>query len=670
MGERAVLDVDLQWERNNEDHHTDVFHEDRLIVRRGQPFVITLSRKFEGNLLQTLSKAKLTAQTGPHPSVSSGTQVSMDLNGEKQDSGWSASVSLSGKAVSLTICPAPNALIGKYILVLSESSNHKTALGKFVLLFNPWCPDDTVYMEEKEQRDEYLLSQDGLIFCGNCNNISAMAWNFGQFESGILKASLEILDQSLEHRNDPGKDCRQRNDPIYVTRVLSAMINANDDNGVLWGRWNGNYSGGVEPSKWTGSVKILRQWHDSKCKPVKFGQCWVFAAVGCTVARAFGIPCRVITNFESAHDSNGDLKIERVLTEDGPPMKDSVWNFHCWVESWMKRPDLKPGYDGWQVSDPTPQEQSEGVMRCGPVPVKAIKEGDLTCKYDAAFVYAEVNADVVTKYRTRNGILEDVLSKDQIGQNISTKSIGKDTREDVTHLYKYREGSKEERESYMNAQVCQEFDLSIEDPGDVLKGSDFVSYIRVANKSSVKKMIQLQVSSGGVLHNGLLDNSAPQSYTGEHFLSRGEVLKVPMEHLYMRYSALLGTSSQLLVSVLLTDESTMARMMEKRTITLQDPKLNIQIVGQPRVGKESCVKLSVKNPLPENLSDCWFGVEGANLTNGQMLTQRISYVGSGKEAKTRICFTPIQSGPCKLMVTFYSKKLGYVKAYTNLNVSM
>lgn len=35
-------------------------------------------------------------------------------------------------------------------------------------------------------------------------------------------------------------------------------------------------------------------------------------------------------------------------------------NFHCWVESWMTRPDLQPGYEGWQALDPTPQEKSEG----------------------------------------------------------------------------------------------------------------------------------------------------------------------------------------------------------------------------------------------------------------------------------------------------------------------
>lgn len=37
-------------------------------------------------------------------------------------------------------------------------------------------------------------------------------------------------------------------------------------------------------------------------------------------------------------------------------------NFHVWVDSWMTRPDLGPEYDGWQTSDPTPQEPSDGEL--------------------------------------------------------------------------------------------------------------------------------------------------------------------------------------------------------------------------------------------------------------------------------------------------------------------
>lgn len=38
---------------------------------------------------------------------------------------------------------------------------------------------------------------------------------------------------------------------------------------------------------------------------------------------------------------------------------------------------------------------SPGEFCCGPCPVAAIKEGNLGVKYDAAFVFAEVNADII-----------------------------------------------------------------------------------------------------------------------------------------------------------------------------------------------------------------------------------------------------------------------------------
>ena len=36
-----------------------------------------------------------------------------------------------------------------------------------------------------------------------------------------------------------------------------------------------------------------------------------------------------------------------------------------------------------------------GVMRCGPAPLKAVKEGHVYLNYDVGFVFAEVNGDRV-----------------------------------------------------------------------------------------------------------------------------------------------------------------------------------------------------------------------------------------------------------------------------------
>lgn len=60
------------------------------------------------------------------------------------------------------------------------------------------------------------------------------------------------------------------------------QVNCNDDQGVLLGRWDNNYGDGISPMFWIGSVDILRRWKSCGCQRVKYGQCWVFAAVACT----------------------------------------------------------------------------------------------------------------------------------------------------------------------------------------------------------------------------------------------------------------------------------------------------------------------------------------------------------------------------------------------------
>lgn len=45
--------------------------------------------------------------------------------------------------------------------------------------------------------------------------------------------------------------------------------------------------------------------------------------------RVLGIPCRVVTNFNSAHDTNGNLVIEEYYSETGKKLKhsnDSIWS--------------------------------------------------------------------------------------------------------------------------------------------------------------------------------------------------------------------------------------------------------------------------------------------------------------------------------------------------------
>lgn len=58
-------------------------------------------------------------------------------------------------------------------------------------------------------------------------------------------------------------------------------MNANDDAGVLRGRWGSDYTGGTEPWAWTGSPAILEEYMKAK-EPVKYGQCWNYCGLTTT----------------------------------------------------------------------------------------------------------------------------------------------------------------------------------------------------------------------------------------------------------------------------------------------------------------------------------------------------------------------------------------------------
>ena len=72
-----------------------------------------------------------------------------------------------------------------------------------------------------------------------------------------------------------------RSDVVKVTRHIAAIVNSHDDKGIVEGNWTTDYSGGRAPTSWTGSSSILQQFFRTR-RPVRYGQCWVFAGVAAT----------------------------------------------------------------------------------------------------------------------------------------------------------------------------------------------------------------------------------------------------------------------------------------------------------------------------------------------------------------------------------------------------
>lgn len=68
------------------------------------------------------------------------------------------------------------------------------------------------------------------------------------------------------------------------------------------------------------------------------------------MCRAIGLPCRCVTNYVSAHDTNASISVDKFYDEDGEEIAegagaahaaasgggtsrpDSIWNFHVWNE--------------------------------------------------------------------------------------------------------------------------------------------------------------------------------------------------------------------------------------------------------------------------------------------------------------------------------------------------
>uniref|UniRef100_A0A8C6S4U6 Protein-glutamine gamma-glutamyltransferase 2 n=1 Tax=Neogobius melanostomus TaxID=47308 RepID=A0A8C6S4U6_9GOBI len=640
---------DLNTVSNGVNHHTDKFKEpERLVVRRGQPFCVTLVLKPGGaKFTPGVTSFTITVQTGPLPRQESDTAVSFALtDGSLDTDAWSVSA-VPGPAedtVLLTVCSSAEASIGLYSLRLDQDTT-QTNLGHFILLFNPWCTRDAVYMSSNAKRNEYVLSQHGLIYRGTPKRIKALPWNFGQFEEGILDICLKILDDNPKFVSDADQDCSARRNPVYVTRVLSAMINSQDDHG------------------WVGSGDILRKW--AQYGPVCYGQCWVFAAIACTVSRALGIPCRVVTNFGSAHDTDANLLIEKIYDMSENLSNDSIWNFHVWVDSWMARRDLAPKYNGWQASDPTPQENSEGVFCCGPAPVKAIKEGDLTMKYDTPFIFAEVNADVVEKVQLPNGnVVEISSSTKRVGKCISTKSVGSNRRHDITHKYKYTEGSEDERRVYEKAQHRNKLQQRGLEPGLHLKiklvegmavGSDFEIYALLTNNCMDARSCTFMLFARTVSYNG------KQGDNCKHFQDFPLVclseLRVPLKLEYQSYGPTLTADRLIQVSALTLGEESMDFCKAQKTIVLDEPDIDIQVIAPPTD------KLTLVNPLPEWLRKCSFTVEGVGLTGSQ-----VEDVGPKEEAKACLKLSPSAAGSTVLLVNFDSSKLRNIKGFIDMDV--
>ncbi|KAL1401749.1 hypothetical protein pipiens_006383 [Culex pipiens pipiens] len=704
-----VLSVDSCIGENGEAHRTGRFElmnrseidgsPSVLVVRRGQPFklVVHCNRSFDED--RDVISLMLAVDPKDEDKISHGhgTVVYLPVESrsesvEEDEHDWRATLdAVEDNVLTVSVTTSALASVSRWQLSIDtklvdtdQIKSYGTSV-QFYLLFNPWCESDPVYLEGEDLREEYVLSDTTLIWRGCERSFHPTIWKLGQFERDILDCSLLLLSKV-------GRvTATYRGNPVRVARALSAAINSNDDNGALFGFWGKDFSGGTAPTKWVGSVDILQQYYQTK-RSVKYGQCWVFSGVLATVARAIGIPCRVVSNFNSAHDSEASLTIDYYFGEDNKHLKefssDMTWNFHVWNELWMKRSDLGSGsdelYDGWQAVDATPQELSDGMYKLGPAPVKAVRRGEINVLYDCDFVFAEVNADeIYWRYRGSGHPLK-LMKKDpaRIGQFISTKAVGKFEREDITGSYKFEERSCDERIIMMKAlkqasnpfariHLSEEFsdiDINVEVRNDVKVGEPFTITVNIKNNSSESGYpVEGIVHVDTILYNGT-GRKPLKAMPFNVQVDPDSTASVELNVEFEEYHSVVLDQAYFKILCSASIEGTTYEFFRQDDYRVRRPDIKINLDNEPVSKAPLYVTATLQNPMPIPLTGGQFRFECSGVW--QPVEIPCDYIGAGEETVVKFRVWPQFDGKAQIAGKFNATELNDVDGFLAFEVDL
>lgn len=691
----TVTGVNFFCQDNGKKHHTYEYELVKAeaptpVLRRGKSFLmgIDLDRNFdvEKDII------RLSFGFGERPTVILGTKSVTPVKPKqthfpKDPHIWGALLKENnGNSVVLNVRIPPHVQIGIWNCSIITTIAGEKGIRKdynvendVYIIFNPWCKEDGVYMENEEERHEYVLNETGKIWTGTFKKPTGKHWIFGQFDEISLPAAVFLLEKS-------GLATAQRGNPIMIARAISAIINAVDDDGLLEGRWDGDYSDGTSPFAWTGTGAILEQYLATNGTPVKYGQCWVYSAATVTVCRALGMPCRSTTNYVSAHDTNASLTIDKYFDifgekiEDGPEGagNDSCWNFHVWNDVWMARPDLPPGYGGWQVIDATPQEVSGTIMRCGPASVVAVKKGEIGFLYDTPFVFSEVNADVVHFQENEEsdwGFSRTSINQYHVGRMILTKRLGPTDDHgdsdylDITNLFKNKEGTEAERISVYNAVSVvprakhiydipgnenQDVEFDLVDIETVPYGHKFNMQVRLENKSDAVRTIKIVMTATSVYYMGTTANDIKKT-RGTLKLEPGQKETVRLEVFPKDYVNKLVDHFFVKIYAVANVEETKQVWSEEDDFTLTLPDIKITAPATAKAGDKVDIKFSFRNPLEIPLTQCSYTVEGPGVSKPK--SEDHADVKPKETIVMSASFVAKKPGRKKIVVNFTSKEI-------------
>ncbi|OCT62790.1 hypothetical protein XELAEV_18043881mg [Xenopus laevis] len=402
------------------------------------------------------------------------------------------------------------------------------------------------------------------------------------------------------------------------------------------------------------------------------------------VSRCLGLPCRVITNYNSAHDTDHNLSIELYYNSMGESLsrsEDSIWNFHCWNESWYLRSDLGNFYSGWQVWDSTPQEKSDGLYQLGPTSQRAVKEGEVDMKFDTPFVFAEVNADVIIFIEQNNGrVTKGPTRENYVGQLICTKAVGQKALKDISLDYKYQEGSSKEREIYSKARRKirgAQFEALMSTPpapqvtgkitvsGTPTVGEDINVTLTLTNMTSDNKAVTVNLSAAAIVYNNIVRRPILNNSEAVQ-LGPNEEKGVPLQIKYSQYDKQLTSDKMIHITAVYKVEN-MAETFVETNIVLLNPPLQIKALKTAILDSPMVVEVTFMNPLSTPVTGCVFKAEGSGLTK-DVVEKNMGQLEPGQKTSVKIEFIPYMVGEKELLVILTCDKFKDIKGHLSINV--
>jgi len=575
------------------------------------------------------------------------------------------------------------------------------------VIFNPFEKEDPVFMEDDEQRYEYVINDSGKVYTGGYRNVRGRPWIYGQFDDCVLPAACVLLEMS-------GLTHAERGNPVKVVRALATMIRSNPEqkhnnshngfgSGMIEPRYEGHYDGGYSPHMWSGSVQIIEEFLRRGATPVKYSQCWVMAALMTSLCRALGLPARPVTAFVCALDTQDSLTVDRYIDrfgdilEHGPKkdQPDSLWSFHTWCDVWMHRTDQPKDYSGWQAVDPSRPVRSNKEMFssvCGPCPVEALRRGDIGQRDDVDSFFASLNSYVRYFYEDGEsgwGYSPFRQFRLPVSRYILTKSVGRfddegdDDCQDITNMYRDNEISDDERFTIFNScrGVCKDtpafeyqaaalnrkdfnpsemdqrnFDVTftLEPPERVMVGHTVTVPLKVHNTSSEARAIQTNICTRSSYYTGNLGPYLKRS-TKQLLLdpNQQETLTLSLDH--FDYEDKLVDMAFIKITVSGFVQETGQSFADEFDFRFNKPWINIQ-TQEMKVGEKSEATFSFTNPLNMPLTDCFFTMEVSGSVRPR--TIRIDREVRPRELFTYTqAFIPRSGGERRMMATFASRQL-------------